>query len=226
MSRILLVAAATIISASTAQPVTAFAQSAQTKAKGLEARSIPVKRAFQFYDIYTGLPAQDRDGFRVSYRLRIPQGAPRLQLVYALGSTRIPIELAADGTVINMPSAAMYANGTIEVPAGQGRMGIELDLDPVIPLNPTIPVASVSNALYDYRAALRRAGPLSAFAPKLEAIRFVGGAGGQAVYGDGRRVPLMLAAEGGVLFKPSAPANRGVVSLVFGAVPISATYAR
>lgn len=203
-----------------------LAQSSANKAKGSEARTIPIKRAFQFYDLYTSLPPQDRDGFRLSYKLKAAPGSPRPQLSYVLANARTPIELAPDGTVLNMPSAALYANGNIDVPAGQGRLSIGLDLHPIIPLGPSIAVTSVSNALNDYRAALRRAGPLAAFAPKLESIRFVGGSNGQAVFGDGRRVALPTAPEGGFLFKPTAPVNRGVTALSFASSPNLVAFAK
>jgi hypothetical protein len=203
-----------------------FAQSTKAKAKVEGPRSIPIKRAFQFYDIYLGLPPQDRDGLRLTYTFRTQPGSPRPQLSYAMGATRIPIELAADGKVLNLPNAALFESGTIEVPAGQPRMGVGLEIEPMIALARTMSVAAVTNPITDYAAATRRAGPLAAFAPKLTAIRFIGGTNGEVVFADGRRASLPAAPEGGVVFKPSAPAMRGAASISFGTAPSSAEYAR
>jgi hypothetical protein len=216
-----------LLGAATLLTAPALAQNNQTKSKSDGPRSIPIKRALQFYDVYLGLPPQDRDGLKLSYKLSGAQGAPRLPMNYVLGNTRIPIELSPNGTLLNLPNAALFNDGTIEVPAGQGRMSVGLDIEPVIPLSRSMTIAAVTNPLNDYSAATRRAGPLAVLAPRLSAIRFVGGTGGQVEFNDGRRMALPAAREGGgVIFTPSDRAMRDAKIITFATPPTSAEYAR
>jgi hypothetical protein len=207
-----------------------LSQNAQNKSKGSSTsgatRLVPVKKAFPFYDIYLGLPPEGRDGFRLGYRFGVAPGSARPQINYVLGDTRIPLQVGASGQVLNMPNAAMYSNGALEVAGGQPRSSVTLDLEAIVPLSRTISVAAATNPLTDYSGAIRRAGPLAAFAPRLTAIRFVGVTGGEAVFGDGRRVPLGAAPGGGVMFKPSAPAMRGATTLSFATAPTEAEFAK
>jgi hypothetical protein len=202
----------------------AWAQNAPNKQA--PARLIDVKKVFPYYDLYLGLPPADRDGFAMVYRLgsRASTQAPTLN--YVLGTTRTPIQIAADGRILTMPDATMLANGKIERVAGQPGGSVTLDLNPVVPLGRSISAAAAANPLNDYAAAIRRAGPLSLVAPRLSAVRFVGGAGGEAILSDGRRVALPAAPEGGVLFTPSAPSMRGVASLSFSTAPTRAEFFR
>jgi hypothetical protein len=202
----------------------AWAQNAPNKQA--PARQIDVKKVFPYYDLYLGLPPSDRDGFAMVYRVGSQSGTQLPSLNYVLGTTRTPIQIAADGRILTMPDAAMLSRGKVEKAAGQPSGSIVLDLNPVVPLGRSISAAAAANPLNDYAAAIRRAGPLSLVAPRLSAVRFIGGAGGEAVLGDGRRVTLPAAPEGGVLFTPSAPSMRGVASLSFSTAPTRAEFAR
>jgi hypothetical protein len=207
-------------------PSLTLAQSSSAKGKSSEPRLVPVKKAFPFYDLYLGLPPENRDGFRLGYKFRLTSGAPPPQITYVSGATRIPLELASNGLVLNPPNLAMLRTGNLEVAANQPRSSVAMDLEAIVPLSRSIPVAAASNPLTDYTAATRRAGPVAALAPRLTSIRFVGGAGGEAVFADGRRTPLPTAAQGGFLFTPSAPAMRGATTLSFSSAPTTAEFAR
>jgi hypothetical protein len=198
---------------------------AQTKAKQTPARSVEVKKVFGYYDIYLRLPRADRDGFRMSYLLNPSQASTRPQMTYVLGSIRTPIEIAPNGKVLTMPDADMFANGKIEIGAGQPSTSITLDLEAVVPLSRAISVGDASNPINDYAVAVRRAGPLVLLAPKLTGITFKGVSSGEAIFPDGRRVSL-APGTGGVVFRPALPALRGAVSLAFPVQPIAAEFAR
>jgi hypothetical protein len=198
---------------------------AQNVAKQTPARSIPVKKMFPFYDLYLGLPIEGRDGFAMAYRLSLPASAPRPQLTYVLGTTRTPVEISANGQIVNMPDRGMLTSGRVDIAANQPRSSITMDLEPVIPLARVVSVVAATNPITDYTNAVRRAGPVAAFAPKLKGIVFKGGAGGEAVFSDGRRVPLPSTPRG-MTFQPSAPNMRGAVSLAFSTPPTSAEFSQ
>jgi hypothetical protein len=199
---------------------------AQGAGKQTPARSIPVKKLFPFYDTYLRLPPDGRDGFKMVYRLSGPANTPRPQMSYALGALRTPVVLNANGQIMNMPDNAMLLGGRIDIPANQPRGGIIMDLEPVISLSRAMSVASAVNPLNDYASAVRSAGPLAAFAPKLNGIVFKGGTGGEAVFGDGRRIALPVAPRGGVTFLPAAPNMRGAISLAFVTAPSSSEFSQ
>lgn len=198
---------------------------AQSSAKQTPTRSIEVKKMFGYYDMYLRLPPQDRDGFRMGYMLNARDGGVRPQFTYVLGAVRTPVQVAPNGKILTMPDATMFRDGRVEIAAGQPSGSVSMDLEAIIPLSRSISVADASNPVNDYAAAVGRAGPLSLLAPKLPAILFKGGSGGQAVFADGRRVALP-SAPGGVRFQPNTPAMRGAVSLAFATPPTAAEFAR
>jgi hypothetical protein len=147
------------------------------------------------------------------------------QMNYALNNIRTPIQMAPNGRVLTLPDLTMYNNGKVEIAAGQPSASVGLDLEPIIALSSSISAADATNPINDYKAAIRRAGPMSLVAPKLDAIVFKGGSGGQAVFADGRRVALPSVA-GGVRFQPSASNLRGVVSISFTTPPTGADFSK
>jgi hypothetical protein len=189
------------------------------------ARQIPVKKLFPYYDLYLGLPPQDRDGFYLEYLIKSSETNVRPRMVYALGSVRTPIQLDSKGKILTMPDLNMLRQGKVEVPASAPPGRIMLNLEPVVPLGRTIPANAVSNSVADYTKAIGRAGPLALAIPKLTGIAFKGVASGQVVFADGRKVSLPV--EGGIpVFRPSQSAMRGAVSLEFPTVPSQAQFAR
>jgi hypothetical protein len=201
----------------------ALAQTAP--AKSSPERLIDVKKVFPFYDVYLGIPAADRDGFTMTYRVVSRDSNARPQLFYQLGTARTPIGITPSGVITTLPDANMLRNGKVYKPAGQPSGGINLDIQPVVPLAQTITASAATNPLRDYDAAKRRAGPLALMAPRISTIRFVGVSGGEAIMGDNRRVALPAAPNGGVLFTPSSASMRGLVSLSFPSAPTSAVFA-
>ncbi|MCE2890034.1 MAG: hypothetical protein ACK5XZ_13565 [Hyphomonadaceae bacterium] len=197
---------------------------AQT-ASGEAVRHVPVKKLFPYYDLYLGLPPQDRDGFYLEYLIQSAGANVRPRMFYALGSVRTPIQVDAKGKILTMPDLAMLRQGKVEVPASTPSGRITLNLEPVVPLGRSIPASSVSNSVSDYAKAIGRAGPLALAIPKLTGIAFKGVPSGQVVFADGRKATLPV--EGGKpVFRPSQSAMRGAVSLEFPAVPTYAEFAR
>lgn len=188
-------------------------------------RQLPVKMLFPYYDLYLGLPPQDRDGFYLEYLIKSSKTNIRPPMVYALGSVRTPIQLDLRGKILTMPDMTMLRQGKVEVPASSPRGEIVLNLEPVVPLSRTIPANAVANSITDYAKAISRAGPLALAVPKLTGIAFRGVASGQVVFADGRKVSLPVE-RGLPVFRPSQSTMRGAVSLEFSAVPSQAQFVR
>lgn len=201
--------------------LTAQAQTASSEG----VRQLPVKKLFPYYDLYLGLPPQDRDGFYLEYLIKSAETNIRPRMVYALGSVRTPIQLDSKGKILTMPDMTMLRQGKVEVPSSSPQGEILLNLEPVVPLSRTIPANAVSNSVTDYAKAIGRAGPLAIAIPKLTGIAFKGVASGQAVFADGRKVSLPVE-RGLPVFRPSQPTMRGAVSLEFPTVPSQAQFAR
>jgi hypothetical protein len=188
-------------------------------------RQVPVKKLFPYFDLYLGLPPQDRDGFHLEYLVKSSETSVRPRMVYTLGSVRTPIQLDSKGKILTMPDMTMLQQGKVEVPATSPRGEIVLNLEPVVPLSRTIPANAVSNSIADYAKAISRAGPLAIAIPKLTGIAFKGVVSGQVVFADGRKVSLPVE-RGLPVFRPSQSTMRGAVSLEFPAIPSRAEFAR
>jgi hypothetical protein len=197
---------------------------AQT-ALGEGVRQVPVKKLFPYFDLYLGLPPQDRDGFHLEYLVKSSETSVRPRMVYTLGAVRTPIQLDSKGKILTMPDMTMLQQGKVEVPASSPRGEIVLNLEPVVPLSRTIPANAVSNSITDYAKAISRAGPLALAIPKLTGIAFKGVVSGQVVFADGRKVSLPVE-RGLPVFRPSQSTMRGAVSLEFPAIPSRAEFAR
>jgi hypothetical protein len=199
--------------------------SAQANPKQTPARVIDVKKLFGFYDTYLRLPPAARDGFALAYILKAKEAGARPQFNYLLGNTRTPIQVAQSGKILSMPDANMLANGKVEIAAGQPTGSVTMDLEAIVPLSRAISVADASNPVNDFAAAIRSVGPAGLLIPKLPSLVFKGGAGGQALFPDGRRIALP-AVPGGVKFTPNQPAMRGATTLAFPVAPSAAEFAR
>lgn len=201
--------------------LTANAQTAPSEG----VRQVPVKKLFPYYDLYLGLPTQDRDGFYLEYLVLSPGADVSPRMFYAFGSVRTPVQIDSNGKILNMPDLTMLRQGKLEVPASAPLGRIVLNLQPVVPLGRTIPAIAVSNSVTDYAKAIGRAGPLALAIPKLTGIAFKGVPAGQVVFADGQKISLPV--EGGIpVFRPSHETMRGAVSLEFPAVPSQAEFAR
>jgi hypothetical protein len=203
----------------------AFAQTSAAKVKQNPARSVDVNKLFRFYDMYLRLAPQERDGFSMNYQIRSRETAGRPQLAYVLGGVRTPIDVAANGQILTMPDLNMFRSGKVEIAAGQPSGSISMDLKPVVSLSRTIPLSATQDPINDYAGAVRRAGPLGAFAPKINGLTFKGVASGEVVFADGRRIGLPQG-NGGVIFRPALPAMRGAVSLSFPTIPSAVDFAQ
>jgi hypothetical protein len=201
--------------------LTAQAQTASSES----ARQIPVKKLFPYYDLYLGLPPQDRDGFYLEYLIKSSETNLRPRMVYALGAVRTPIQLDSKGKILTMPDMTMLRQGKVEVPASSPRGEIVLNLEPAVPLSRTIPASAVSNSVTDYTKAISRAGPLALAIPKLTGIAFRGVSSGQVVFADGRKATLPVE-RGFPVFRPGQSTMRGAVSLEFPNMPSQAEFTR
>lgn len=187
---------------------------------------LQVRQIFAFYDVYLGLAPTERDGLSLTYSLLNRNGAAlSQQATMVAGERRVPIRLNAAGEILNPPDLAMWREGVIEfaTPPQRGSTQISLEIRPRFAMDDRVEVAEVRNSLNDYRAALRRAGPLALAAPRTDGVRFVGAGSGSAVMADGRRVALPLD-EGAPRFAPDSRAMRGAVRVELARAPTELSF--
>jgi hypothetical protein len=194
-------------------------------AKSDAPRQIEAKKAFPYLDRYLALPADTRDGLKLTYKMQTKDGAPLPRMFYVMGNQRTPLLVAANGTVLNPPDLAFLTSGMLEIQSQQRRNSISLNIDPVIPLTRTVPVSAVNNALGDYASAVRQAAPaaIGFMLPRLKGVTFSGVQTGYAVFPDGRRTALSRT-KNGLSFEPNASNMRGAVTLVFEQTPSVALF--
>lgn len=174
-----------------------------------EERRVPAKKVFPYFDAYLRIPPAQRSGFTLGYALK---GARPTGMWLIDGETRTPVGIAADGRLLHRPTLHQVENGDVLV-AGQAKAkySIRLQLEPLAAPTSDMDAASLAAAVSQASAAIKTlAGPLRLVLPKLTAIRFIGGTGGELVYADGRRVVLPME-KGQAVFKPAAhPAARKI----------------
>jgi hypothetical protein len=199
----------------------ASAESAKSDAP----RQIEAKKAFPYMDRYLALPAETRDGLRLTYTMTTRDGAPLPRMFYVMGNQRTPLLVATDGTVLNPPDLAFLTSGMLEIQSQQRRGSINLNILPVIPLSRTIAVTSVNNALGDYASAVRQAAPaaIGFMLPRMKGVTFSGVQSGYAIFPDGRRTALSRT-RNGLSFEPNAANMRGAVTLAFEQTPSVALF--
>lgn len=161
-----------------------------------EFRSIPVDKVLTFWDKYLSLPYDKRDGFLLKYKIftKNNQKIPKIEI--SNNGIVSPINLEKDGTIINMPSLANFKTTKVNV-YGKTKIMVGLDAIPLIPLANRIKVSSLQNALLDYKEGIKIGGPAAALiAPKLNSIVFYGANSGEAIFPDGRKIPLQKHEKG------------------------------
>jgi hypothetical protein len=176
----------------------------------------PLVDALPFYERYLLLPSATRDGFVMRYTLHSANGGPPPAVTLIRDGRRTPMILGPGGRITPPADLASLRATQISV---AGRARLTLDLIPLLLLSRRVAVASINNALGDYRDAIRAAGPLALAAPRLRGVSFPGVANGQAELADGRLVALPRDQAGDVVFRPGDRAMRGAVAVVFSAVP-------
>ena len=187
-------------------------------------RTTPLARLFPYLEHYYRMAPAERDSFRLVYRLRKP--APALPPALDHPARRTPTPTHGQGVEQQPPDPAMLRDGLFETTARPDqKFSIRMSPEPVVALAASMPTAPSNEAVAEISAGIRRfAGVLGFAAPRLSGVSFDGVRSGEAVFADGRRVPLPMAA-GKPVYRPATPAMRGAVRLEFPNAPTDVDFA-
>ncbi|MGH6956738.1 MAG: hypothetical protein ACREEW_08765 [Caulobacteraceae bacterium] len=200
------------MAAAAAAPSLAWAQPVKT---------VALKEALHFLDLYLELPPAQRTRFYLAYRAtRGGRPAPDAEaLIVAPGGAHLPLPLDREGQVTRLPTLAQLKTCSLEMIGPPFQFGLEMRA--VAPLATRIDPAELALALTQLNAGIAKSGSLAFLAPKMTAAYFIDAEDGRAVLGDGRSAALPVFhqhALGAVpYFEPSALA--GARALVFARPP-------
>lgn len=181
-------------------------------------RIVPLREAFPYWERYVSLPATGRDGFTLIYRLERQDGRALPPISLIQNGRRTPLEVASDGRVLRLPTDPAVVR-TAQIAAPEMRMRLHMDVRPVLPLSQRVTAAAVDNALSDYEAARRSAGPLSLGIPRLRGITFEGARSGRAELPGGRSVELPRDRSGHPYIQPDQRAVGGYMAVSLAQPP-------
>lgn len=181
-------------------------------------RTVPLVKMFPYLEHYYRLAPTERERFNLEYRFRKP--SPSVTAFMVQGARRVPVRTDARNIVQDLPDPVMLQSGVLETSATKDqKFSIGLSPQPVLTLSTSMPAAESAEAVAEISAVIRRfAGVLGFAAPRFNGVRFDGVRSGEAVFADGRRVPLPVV-EGKPVYRPNTPAMRGAVRLAFPNAP-------
>lgn len=169
--------------------------------------SVPVKKLFPYLEAYLSLPPAERSRFVMAYRLLAAGNPdPSLRVVLVAGGQRTPLPLDGFGRISRLPTAAQLRapDARAEVTGPQERrFNLSLDIEPAIAPAAEMDAHALALASQQATAGARKAAGVMGFAaPRLDRVVFEGGAGGEAVNGQGKATPLMVV-KGNPVFDPA-----------------------
>ena len=207
----------------------AFALAAPTLSLAADKKkpSPPARKVFPYYDLYLGIPAAERTRFVLAYYLFLNGKPASGQAIYVIqpNGTRTLLAQAPDGRITRMPTLAELKDGVVDGDRSNEdhKFSISMQMQPVVRLAETMPVADLVAAIDQCNTAIRkRAGVIGFAAPKMEQVMFVGAGSGQAVLAGGKTVALPTF-KGMPFYRPAA--LPGVQSLTFAKAPTRALLA-
>lgn len=156
-------------------------------------RIVEAARVFERLQDFYQLPASERTLFRPSYAISLDGVSANGVFSLNVGGVSRPIHIDSRGVVLNPPTPVELQNGAKSVVATQRPARMNMSLEPVLPLGPSLASADVIGAVEQVNRAIDRfAGLASVFAPKMTGIAFTAPAtaAGVLVMPDGKRVAL------------------------------------
>jgi hypothetical protein len=180
-------------------------------------RSVPLKDALHFLDLYLTLPAGERTRFYLAYRaVRDGRPAPRAEAtIVAANGVRTPVGLDREGWVSRLPTLAQLKGDRLEMSGAPFQFALEMrpTMAPAVRLDPE----ALSLALAQLNSGIAKSGSLAFLAPKMTAAFFVDAGGGQALLDSGRTLalPVVKAPALGAVpyFEPASAATARAVLL-------------
>lgn len=165
-------------------------------------------KVFPYLEAYLSLPAAERTGFTLSYRLlERDSGKPApVRLTLLRGTEPAPLPLAPDGRITQQPALAElrgHAKVMLEVAEGV-RVSESLDIVSTQPLRNDYAATDFNIGLQQANAGVRKAaGVFSIAAPRFSRVLFVGAGSGEVVDAAGHVQP-MPQSKAGPAFDPQA----------------------
>lgn len=187
----------------------------------------PVRKVFPYYDLYLGIPADERSRFVMAYYLKVngkPTSGQNLFVVMP-GGARTLLTQAADGRITRMPTLAELKDGVLDADRKNptDKFSLSMEMQPVVRLGETMATADLHAAIEQCNAAIKkRAGVVGFAVPKMEQVIFVGAPAGNALLADGKSAPLPQF-KGMAFYRPAA--LPGAQSLKFAKAPARALLA-
>lgn len=191
-----------------------------------EAKPVPLKKVFPYFDLYLGIPAADRTRFALVYYLKI-NGKPAVgQTLWAVSASgaRTALTTGADGRFTKLPSLVDLKSGTLDVQKARAsdKYGISMEIQPLVRLTETVSAADLIAAMDQCNAAIRKkAGLIGLAIPKMEQVVFPHGEG--TVVLTGGKTAAMSLVRTAPAFKPAV--HPGAVAVKFTKVPARALLA-
>lgn len=177
---------------------------------------IRLSKVFGFLDKYLAIPPAERNRFVLAYTFMLDgKPAPGLKAaIVEADGRRTPLQIGSDGRALRLPTAAQLASASFaaDAPAG-AKLGVKLDLEPLLTPAQEFPVRELDLALAQANAGMAKAGGLVAFAlPKLTGVSFLGSGSGRARLAVGGELPLPVA-EGAPFYDKKLVKGAAVILL-------------
>ncbi len=181
---------------------------------------IRLSKVFGFLDKYLAIPPAERSRFVLAYTFMLDgKPAPGLKAaIVEADGRRTPLQIGPDARALRLPTAAQLASASFvaDAPAG-AKLGVKLDLEPLLTPAQEFPVRELDLALAQANAGMAKAGGLIAFAlPKLSGVSFLGSGSGRARLAGGGELALPMA-EGAPFYDPKLV--RGAATILLARAP-------
>ena len=177
------------------------------------------------YDKFLELKPEERDSFRLLYRLKSKNGGPLPKVTLQSASGPIPLPLTPDNALA-VPEALYRENPVLVVEGPRGQMSLSLTMEPVLPPVLDLPVELIKESMTETNKAISKyAGAAALFAPKMQGItlKLPANAAAPSVRNkDGSLVALKADKEGLFEFRPSK--FRKAEAVVLSASPLKVEF--
>jgi hypothetical protein len=185
--------------------------------------AVAIDRMFPFLSLFLAAPRAERSRFYLAYRAvrdKRPVPEPRASLIAADGA-RTAMVFDRTGAVVRLPSLAELKSGAVVAFDG-APFQLEMELRCAMASATRLDVAELGLSLAQVnRAVARLAGPLSFFAPKINAAYFPDGGAAMVIMADGRQLalPVYLAPAVGAVPYIEPASLEGAVTVVLAKPP-------
>ena len=169
-----------------------------------ETATVPAEQLFPYLANYYSLPPASRNHFELGYYLNVKGDRNTVSAILKGASGDVPLQIAADGRLSPLPSAAdLAAKRQIALSAPKGTsVGMALKIRPSTPPSANLDAAYLAVAVTQaHDGAKKAAGLLGVMVPNLQTVCFDGAHQGSAVLASGKTAALPVLARPGTPVK-------------------------